>query len=152
MTIEEQLRQIALVREQIKVALAQYDTSQTAFQATPEYIQFRAEKSRVDALMAEEAVLIDAVREDALLISAASDYVDRNPAQGVTVKKFTKLTIQDEKAAKQWAATNAPLTLRINDGELKKIVAGGVEVDWGEIVDEYKAQVSSDLSGYLLDA
>lgn len=148
-TIEDKLRKVAEIRKEIREKLFDYDCKKAKIEQSEGYVMMLRAKEIADELIESENILLSEIRERALERFFASNFEAKKPAPGVEIKKFTVLKIKDEKSAKEWAAHNAPNTLRLDERTLQKVIAGGVEVDWASIKDDYRAQISSDLSEYL---
>ena len=78
----------------------------------------------------------------------SSGLENTNPYDGVQVKKFQEVHILDEDAAKEWAAINVPNVVTLNKSNFDKVAKAVGGLKFVQIVDDYRAQIASDLSMY----
>jgi hypothetical protein len=117
------------------------------YKNTEEYQRYDKLKNEAKEAQGEADKLAIEIRELAVELSQATDYQDRKPAIGVEVKRYEEITITDSKSAKVWLSANIPSALEIKKSVFEKVIKH-MEFDWVTKTEEYRAQISSDLSVY----
>lgn len=140
------LKDLAFSREMIARGKEWIEQAQKEFEALPEYQKLLEVKEEMKTYQkrADECY-------EALTTWAESKYAedgDKHPITGVEIKIVTEVTVTDEKAAKQWAADNAPATLSLNMTKFKPI-ARQLELSFVKTEEKPQAYIGSDLSEYL---
>jgi hypothetical protein len=145
--LSKELKELAELREQLYAAELHEHDCKVAYMLTDEYTKFegaRSESSLITTkiLMAEQYIKEMAVNE--------FDGVNKKPNAGLEIKAFTIAKISDEKAARQWAMKNYTPALKLDTKAIEKAGKDGLTPDGLVTVEtEYRAQIASDLSGYL---
>ena len=129
--------------------LAEYDATlveaEEKLHATPEWAA--ADQALQDARQAkvEQANIETEVREQALGIYEETG--DKAPHPAVKVKMYTVLDY-DPARAFDYAREHLPQALKLNK-KVFETAAKGIELDFVDIVQEPRATITRDLSGYL---
>lgn len=80
----------------------------------------------------------------------AQEFPEATLPTGASVKRFDKLEITDEQAAKLFLVYNRPDALRIDEKMLLEIVKV-LKPPFAKVESEPRGQIASDLSAYLAD-
>ena len=140
------LKDLAFSRKMQEKGKAWIAAAQTKLQDTPEWKALEALKDEQSAYVARAEACYES-----LTAWAEEEYSkdqNKHPIAGVEIKMITEATITDEKAAKQWAAANAPAVLTLNMTKFKPIITK-LDVDFCEVTEKAKAYIGSDLTEYL---
>jgi hypothetical protein len=145
--MKNKLLELHTLRLAIHLWKTSVETKQEMLEQTPEFQILKEAKESYMEAKVEADELADAIREDTVKEFHLSKDRNKNPYDGIQIKKFQVNHVIDEKAAKEWAATNAPQVLTIKVAPFNKI-AGVLDLDFVQKTHKYRAQIASDLSMY----
>ena len=137
MDILEQIKTVAILREQASQLKSRWNEAQETFNIT--YHDLLEQKGVAENELAEAEV---ALRE--LAVKITEETGDKKPAPGVEVKEVQKMDY-DDKVALDWAKEHG-LALKLDETKFKSIVKADTP-DFVTITTEYKAYLSKDLDG-----
>lgn len=142
------LQNLAQINKLMESKLESKKLAEEALKKTPEYYIVQANQNELKELQETDTALRSEIKELALSLSALSHFEKRKPAEGVEIKQFETVEIIDEQQAKVWLATNAPSCLSLKKSDVDKVLKV-VQTGFSKLNIEYRAQIATDLSGYL---
>lgn len=142
------LRNLAQIDKLLEEQLENKKIADEALKQTVEYYAVQTVQLALKELQEKDTELRRAIKEIAYDLSKATEFEDCKPATGVEIKRFETVEITDEQQAKVWLATNAPTCLSIKKSDTDKVLKV-VQTGFSKLNIEYRAQIASDLSGYL---
>lgn len=145
MIIEEQLAQLAHLRQQRLKFHSQQQKLQLELQNSDAYMQLDQLRTQTDAE-------IERITEEIKLKALEEFYGTKNkePFAGVQVKLFTVVTINDEKQAREWCISNFRPALKLDTKMFEKAAKdGNVPDELAKVEVEPRAQIAADLNEYL---
>jgi hypothetical protein len=146
--MENNLRQLSINRKKVLSLKEMEKTFQKSLEQTPQYVNLQQLKDKIKALQTAIGYQEDEIKEQAVSEFRSSRDKNTKPYDGIQIKNFQVVRMLDDKAAKEWAATNAPNVLSIKKSPFNKIAKALDGLEFVEIHNEYRAQIASDLSMY----
>jgi hypothetical protein len=143
------LKDLAWSRDMLAKGKAWIEEKQKALEVIPEYQELLALKDEQKSYQERADKCYETLTTWAEEEYEKDAEKNKHPIKGIEIKAAPEIKIKDEKAAKIWAATNAPATLSLNMTKFKPICKN-LELEFVEVDnDKVQAYVSSDLSDYL---
>lgn len=147
-TLTEEMRELAEARHRLEIMkvretqLARIVGERLEYQMWQDAIAHRHEHEQ--AIAAKEGLIRDAA------VCAFVDTGQKQPVAGVVIKHFTALVYAVD-AATNWARANMPTLLALDKVRFEKAARAGILSPDApvSIIDDPRAQIASDLSGYL---
>lgn len=147
-TLQDTLRELAEARKQYGIARAQAEGKRRCLEALAEFQEVLAANEQ----MMDASVVVGAAEAKVRELALAEHAVTGNykPADGIQIKEFAKVLYKPEDAW-EWCIEHAIKYLLLDTKAFEK--AASVLRDLGapvELGKEARAQIATDLSGWLL--
>jgi hypothetical protein len=145
----EKLKKLAELRAGYQANSARVQDAEASAKDTPQWEAYE------NALDVRGIIGADIEKLEAEIKAEAVDKfigfaIGKKPFEGLEIKTFTVVKVIDEKAAREWAMKNFTPALKLDTKAIEKAGKENLTPDGlVEITTEHRAQIASDLSGYL---
>jgi len=144
----EKLKQLAELRAKLDYANQEKESAKQIVEMTLEWSTYLGVSDAAKIIGNAIGYLEQEIKEDSV---KAFDGTKKRPYDGIEIKAFTITKITDERVARDWAMKNYTPALKLDTKAIEKAGKEGLTPDGLVIVEtEYRAQIASDLSAYLL--